>query len=256
MDIMAEEGEQQTVISKAESSRQMVSEWLEKGFDKNAIAGYGTSVENLKKILSNENIPSFDPGSHPHFLQEEFKAGKYIYYFFPILATLRRENPQLTNEIIDRFNEQDAEVVSEEVELGLEHYRKRNAFDDYMIKTGNVSSSETIAPDIIEDALEELDGQPRFQYQVGDMVGHSGKVDWLKEKLQDPQFKAQFEKARARGGVVIYFNKKIFSDSALSEKVEDDGEVILIRDIPLAKDSISGIEVFTDEEREEVLKIA
>lgn len=232
--------------------QEQVRHWLETGFSDQAVSSYGTSLENFNSILKSGNIvlkPLIDPLQYQRDLS---KHGSLLYYFNPIGENLQRENPSFYLQMKQNAeaNGQGEEDLSTETsKRNEETYARNNALCDYISTLTGIPSQdlgvEEIEYAISDEIPEEVEKNIKEFYKPPQAADELlGEVINIREKLGH----VNTEAIRDRKGIVIYFNKKIFSDSWVTPGIEEPDEFVLVRNRPLRLDVISGIRILSDSE--------
>lgn len=228
--------------------REMVGKWLEAGKSPEAVAMYGTSVENLRRIVQLGHIPPFVSENPQHMITSALRGEERVYYFLPVFNNLEKRNQKIARQLIARFAADDHYSARDTISWGSEWYeegyRRGNAFVDRL--QGILPRDVSLTSDFIE-AFTDPDFEP-------DDLDDSQvtAISILRDAMKDPAKKDFIQNAQMRRGVTVYFSPDVFQGSQMVKEYEDDHEIILKRTSMLPLNSISGVSVYTKQEREEL----
>jgi hypothetical protein len=223
--------------------------WREKGFNENTVAVYGMSTEQFRKLMTTGEIPSSSKNLHIPYKKDLAQQGKYIYYCLPFYYALRKQRPDLYKEMLENLG-----VDNGVVDLGIiqqtqkaSGYARAHAFVDRIaqktgltINMGLVSLLRWQYTDDVEDLLPD---------EKEDIVEFEKKVEQEGFNLKD-----LVREADSRRGILLYLNNSLFVGNQVATTHEDEVELVVATGRPLTIDIISGVEVLSDQEEEELKK--
>lgn len=213
------------------SKEAILGRWIESGFNRDAVAAFGTSIENLERILKTGQIPSFE--TRLPYQEKLVKGGKSLYYTFPTFNKTRR--------------------------MSLEHYAQYQAIRHCFFKQTGIDLERY---DILALAFEFLTREFLIEYlrlngNVTDDEIH-GELDWVeldkdkltavKSQIDSDSLKRILSSCLKRKGVITYLNSNIFRYQIEAGK-EDEEELLIVSDRPLSISNISGIEVLSSADK-------
>lgn len=226
--------------------------WLENGFNRNTVAVFGTSIENLERILTTKQIPSFE--IKLSYQKRLVEGGRFLYYSFPLI----------TSNSSERFYNGDRRA-------SLERYAKAQAIRHCFFKQTGIDleqydvlalAFEFLTRDRARDEAGEIFTRKFFiEYLrlVGDEtddeiceeidcgVSDKYKLTAVKSQIDSDSLKRILSACLKRKGVIIYLNSNIFKHQ-IEAGQEDEEELLIVSDKPLSIDDISGIEILSYED--------
>lgn len=229
--------------------------WIEKGYNKQAVAAYGLSTEMFRPIL---DTGLFTPHTVTLDYQRKLvEGGKYLYYAVPIFERVKETNPQFANELVAKSGLLKPAYEAAKTILTAKAYALSQAITDcFYEKTGiNVRGEDDVYGLALKIASRELNS---FLNQTSD-YGFSGtdldSIRMTADKELIGRIKNQFSKefltevlheCFQRRGVIIYFNKDLFTGNRVLPGYEDEAEILIVTDKKLSVSVIEGIEVLSD----------
>ncbi|MBI2338302.1 hypothetical protein HYU95_03925 [Candidatus Daviesbacteria bacterium] len=240
---------------------ELVRHWLSEGYSKQAVAGYGNSVEFLQKAVESGEIPwnaSFkDPDLLP-YQKQLLKKGGYLYYAYPFIDQLQPLKPRLVNKL---YNNLDPEDLSKDaIRPHLLFYAAYNAiphqFHSYTgIQVDGphplIALTHLLFPDLVTQCQDDI---LQFFFDL-----YKDSADWqepsqlglAQSNLSLPQLKEILAQAISRRGVILYYNQQL-TNYHLVPGIESDKEIMIHSKEPLTLEVISGIEPLSKSDQEAV----
>lgn len=233
----------------AKVSQEQLKKWVETGFDENAVAVCGTSIEVLNQALQIGAIPRWkDAIEKPPPRLSLIGDYRYAYYANPIIGNLSRINPNLADEL-----KRPAPVYGP-VESS-KNYAQMNALcDGFYDATGifiEVHNLATIANlvlpkqysravhkviDAVTEVEEDVDAAEKILEKTTGGMDRSKVIKALEFCIE-------------RRGVLLFFNRKLLNHVVEPDPENYEGLIILTKNL-LSVDSISGIQILSGADTE------
>lgn len=238
---------------------------IETGFSGSAVAGYGTSVEEVVRMFRTGVVPPY-PAHHciVDYQQEIVGCGGNLYYVLPFLRNFRSEEADLAHKLLKGFGESfttdeaRAELACERMLRRLQRYAHDHAIKDAFNRAVgakmDVNEILALASYDSRSGFSELKHAPGpYAYNYYDFVDDpSTDEEW--NQAVKTYGKSRVEKglrmAMARKGVVLFFNRDFFRSGDVHIGIEDETELFVVSPRPLPLSVISGIHCYTEREME------
>ncbi len=227
-------------------SKEQLAAWIEHGYDENAVAVEGTSVENLRNIVqTGEFTPYLDRMTHKDpdtYLYRDLVAqGKMLYFAYPIFQgdNRYRFNTDIQEAFKDRLPDT-PEGYAEETAFSMAFHRTSGVYmnpwelaslDFYLARKGG-TWEETIKA--VEQS-NDIDDMDKFQKTIADLEQRFGREKVVEMLLDADKYK----------GALLYFNREIFNHQ-VELCPEGHDHIMIISDKPLPASAISGIRFLSD----------
>ncbi len=237
--------------------KEVLNQWVAAGFDENAVAAQGTSVEQFRMVLQSGQISWSSPRSEVRMLpyQKKLLAGSgYLYYACPFLERTRLYRPTLSEEIEGEFPGKPPSIEYM-IKLCRFYANMKARRDFFQQETGQFynGSNQILAlagllfPRMYRGFLKD----PEVEIEVaGGMlmleVPTTGGLDSSQMSL--PQLRRILQECLKRKGVLIYFNNNIFQHKIV-KGIESESEIVIISKEPMTTDVISGIQILSNADR-------
>ncbi len=222
-------------------------EWRERGFSEDAVAVYGMSTENFRRIMQTGQIPPSPHQENIPYQKELADKGKLLYFCLPFRNALHLRNFYLYQEMEKVLGVNSGYLEAEEQIETAAIYAHHRAFDErYTALTGEQELDDGVRTLLDSKYVYKEELIPEEEKKISD------EVERLKKRGID--LMDVFKDANSRKGILLYLNKSIF-EYYLSQTPEDETELVIATDKPLTIDIISGIQILSEHEDEELKKI-
>lgn len=248
--------------------------WIEKGFSGESVCMFGTSIENLSRIVSSGKITPLQVKTNDllEYQRQLTVDGRMLYYAAPLLERIRAFNENLASEIEKPFLTQHhgfsiAEIRKEfSVRAMMRKTRsyaiRRSMSDCFHAHTGLYTEADNIlwlASTILPDLLNNYLSLPEMEKIHGDLNNiHSNaeadEVNKIRNQISLEMLIPSIAHSLRRRGVLLFFNKKILNANVIPGK-EAETEIIILSESPLSTDTISGIRLLSGTDRKALFEL-
>jgi hypothetical protein len=217
------------------------------------VAMMGGSVDLVRKLRQTEQVPSLSRGR---------STRSNTYDLVPIFYRIRRVNSRLAEEIRENYDAPE-ELTGKHARETAKMYALEDAITDgFLDHTGllvpDVATVYYLAHDLVTDHYNTfLLDTAGYNYFAQDQEALNTEVDRdttfaVQETLEPQQLKAAVKETLNRRGVIFCFNETIFDGTETSSV--DDWGIRVVSPQPFSIDTLSGIELLSEADREASLK--
>lgn len=252
---------------------EMLQKWLKEGLSPQAVAVYGTSVEELAECLkSGHMLPYRNPNSLPYY-EKLLEHGRHCYFAISLPENLIKFDQQIVTDIQkqypDTYNPQflQEEFSTDKLLTTASQYAWRNAIRDHFTeRTGVFLSSEDIlllTGIIMPEKYDEFCSDKDAKNGILSSFGFDDPQEALK-RVQQARFqiglnnhnlvKSAINESLSRRGVLIFYDSSILNHHIIVGQESED-EIIIITQEHLPLDTISGVQPLSKRERALLLKV-
>lgn len=252
------------------ASPELVRQWVETGFNNQAIAGYGNSVEFLEKAVTTGVIPWNAPQPGMDLLDYEkdilAKHGGYLYFSFPFINNIEPHKPTLARKLRrvleENYYDGSPSDLDRRIRNSFAHYAALNAINHYYESFAGkqhedrhghiVTLAYLLFPTLVNQFREDT-------ILNGFLQTFADNADWKKpadlsldsSKKSLPELREILGQAISRRGIIIYYNPQVLTKHVLPG-VESETEMIIHSRKPLTLEVISGIEVLAEPDKKAI----
>ncbi len=246
------------------------SNWVEKGFNLEAVAVYGGSEELLRRMLVSNLIPSFS-GEKTIYQRWLTAKGKHLYYLLPFFERIPPGQEKLRQNILASYQADFSRVkpqgvnweeeVLKTMSLGKQllkarYYALRKAIrDSFWTLTGILAAEDEVFTLAKNFAPLEFDfyrakilarlAQGVTDWDVTeDLDPDEEKIKEIKKRFQPEELKKILSTCLEQRGVLFFFNQGVYNYLTLVGG-EETSEIVILTDKPLPLRVISGIEILS-----------
>ncbi|MBI2085964.1 hypothetical protein HYT74_01340 [Candidatus Daviesbacteria bacterium] len=231
-------------------SPELLDKWITTGFNSQAVAGYGTSVEFLKQALVTGEIPWGVPQDGQEILpyqQKILAKGGYLYFAYPFVENLQPYKPKLVKKLRVVPNN---DLTHNSIHDQLSDYARRQAVEHHFesltdIKRGDdraiVFLTYLLFPDLISQFKDDEFLESCFYAFKADANWQAPPDLGLNNStIPLPRLKEILASCVEKRGLIIYYNEKILRNRVLPG-FELESEIMIHTKKPLTLAVISGI---------------
>jgi hypothetical protein len=217
------------------------------------VAMMGGSIDLVRKLRQGKHVPPLSRGR---------STRNNTYDLVPIFYRIRRVSSRLAEEIRENYDAPE-ELTGEHARETARMYALEDAITDgFLDHTGllvpDVTTVYSLAHGMVTDRYNAfLLDTAGYNYFAQDQEALDTEVDRdatfaVQETLEPQQLKAALKETLNRRGVIFCFNETIF-DGTEASSVNDWG-IRVVSPQPFSIDTLSGIEMLSETDREASLK--
>ena len=252
-----EQSQQPTAISRDQVERWLVSkETVGTGW----VAAFGTSVEEVQKIVQTGVIRPTSPGSLGLPYQQEL--GPNVYYALPVLAQLKTLRPDIYQHIAQQMENPEQLRQQEELHAtpaavieSAQSYAFWNALEDgFRARTGIKAPWDAIATLAYQLLPEQTESNVDEVYPLYDVLTkrNKQKADEIRQSHDATSLESALGEILTYRGVIVLYGAKFLEHGIAGQ--EDELEMMATPPEPFAaRDVIVGIIPLTEHERDLIL---
>jgi hypothetical protein len=241
--------------------RETVEGWLKSRRPGNSVAVVGTSVENLNKLISTGELPSYQDKttSYLPYQIKSLKPGEYLYYGTPFIKIIKQVDPQLANDIFQQFDSSpDPETLKKttfsdrNIFLVAKGYALNRAISDcfhhetglYLSTDSILVSTDVLAPNILKQFFNEpLTRQIRWN--MADVKALSDKEEIEKILSMDRGLAlSAIRNSIKRKGLLIFFNSSLLNHRVVPGYEAED-ELCIYAKKRIGQEAVSGVKTLS-----------
>lgn len=247
------------ISSAEELGRNRLRQWVERGFTNKGVALYGTSSELVQQIANTDIVPSVPHSDMLPYQRQLVGEGGHLYFFFPVIEHMREKNPALMEEYYRRFKGRSRKQVDKDfigTQESARNYATWKTLEATVKRLTGITAHNTdllaVAYELLPEQLHKIRSEdPYVWYDEDDAIYNSAPEEVAKIKAfpNQLQLTQALREGLERRGVLIYFNGNILSHRTLTG-IADEHELLIVSAQPLRQNTISGIEILSDADRQ------
>lgn len=238
-----------------EEARERLRRWIERGFDRHAVAVYGTSTQVLEQILKEGQLP---PSSiEVNYQKKLVEGGGYLYYALPFVDRVAKINQNLAREVIQRLpGNLLNDLNTDNIKLVAKFYAINNAIVDNFFELTGIKTdpqnilflANEIVPEGFKTFTKKIDIDLRDIAEMEDINHEKDEsvIADIKSKLTPSQLSPILSACLEKRGVFIYLNEEFLKKNKAFTCFEAEDEIVVVADKPILLSAISGIEVLSN----------
>lgn len=250
-------------ISETKPQVEQLRRWVERGFDGDAVAVYGTSVDVVRRIADTGVIFPYPTRDLLPYQKELSRNGRdNLYFAMPFMERVLKIHPQLVTEIAGRFDskeEANEDLKTEEIRRYAKFYAINQAVRDYFLRAVQIKADMIdilgavlrIAPEQFENFIKS--SQVHFIDHDIEDESDKAKVSEIVGRIGSKNVRDALLGSLERRGVLIYLNDGIFTNTRVRPCFEAETEIVVVSKDSLSAAVISGVEVLSEIEFKELL---